>query len=193
METTELYPPFTVGVDLGGTNTAFAIVDSVGHIVANDSIPTRTPTCGEMGRQSRLEDILRMIADNILEGMIEESESARRAPTPRQDASRAPPICPGPLPIALVNMMESRTGLRNRHQQRRQRCRHRRNDIRRRRRRTQEFHSPTPRHKRRRRHICDGHLPSGKKRIRRRTRTCHIPLSPPTDSAAAAVTDASTQ
>ncbi len=44
--------------------------------------------------------------------MIEESESARRAPTPRQDASRAPPICPGPLPIALVNMMESRTGLR---------------------------------------------------------------------------------
>ncbi len=53
METTELYPPFTVGVDLGGTNTAFAIVDSVGHIVANDSIPHAHTHCGEMGRQSR--------------------------------------------------------------------------------------------------------------------------------------------
>ena len=69
METTELYPPFTVGVDLGGTNTAFAIVDSVGHIVATDSIPTRTPTV-EKWADNLASRISRMIADNRLEGLV---------------------------------------------------------------------------------------------------------------------------
>lgn len=37
------YPPCSIGVDLGGTNTVFGLVDAVGHILARDSFPTATP------------------------------------------------------------------------------------------------------------------------------------------------------
>ena len=32
--------PYVVGIDIGGTNTVFGIVDARGHIVASDSIKT---------------------------------------------------------------------------------------------------------------------------------------------------------
>ncbi len=111
METTELYPPFTVGVDLGGTNTAFAIVDSVGHIVANDSIPTRTPTV-EKWADNLASKISRMIADNILEGMIEGIGIGAPCANASTGCIEGATNLPWPSPIALVNMMESRTGLR---------------------------------------------------------------------------------
>ena len=44
MDANNLYPPFTIGVDLGGTNTVYAIVDSVGHILSRNSFPPATPT-----------------------------------------------------------------------------------------------------------------------------------------------------
>ena len=111
METTELYPPFTVGVDLGGTNTAFAIVDSVGHIVANDSIPTRTPTV-EKWADNLASKISRMMADNILEGMIEGIGIGAPCANASTGCIEGATNLPWPSPIALVNMMESRTGLR---------------------------------------------------------------------------------
>lgn len=33
--------PYVIGIDLGGTNTVFGIVDSRGNVLADDSIPTR--------------------------------------------------------------------------------------------------------------------------------------------------------
>ncbi|MDE5773233.1 MAG: ROK family protein, partial [Muribaculaceae bacterium] len=33
--------PYVLGVDIGGTNTVFGIVDARGHVVASDSIKTR--------------------------------------------------------------------------------------------------------------------------------------------------------
>ena len=33
--------PYVLGIDIGGTNTVFGIVDARGHVVASDSIKTR--------------------------------------------------------------------------------------------------------------------------------------------------------
>ena len=33
--------PYVMGIDIGGTNTVFGIVDARGHVVASDSIKTR--------------------------------------------------------------------------------------------------------------------------------------------------------
>ena len=33
--------PYVLGVDIGGTNTVFGIVDARGHVIASDSIKTR--------------------------------------------------------------------------------------------------------------------------------------------------------
>ncbi len=44
MQRRPLYPPFTVGVDLGGTNTVYAIVDKTGYIIDKDSFPTQRPS-----------------------------------------------------------------------------------------------------------------------------------------------------
>ena len=33
--------PYVLGVDIGGTNTVFGIVDARGHVIASDSIKTK--------------------------------------------------------------------------------------------------------------------------------------------------------
>ena len=33
--------PYVIGIDIGGTNTVFGIVDARGHVVASDSIKTK--------------------------------------------------------------------------------------------------------------------------------------------------------
>ena len=32
--------PYVIGIDMGGTNTAFGIVDARGNVIASDSIKT---------------------------------------------------------------------------------------------------------------------------------------------------------
>ena len=32
--------PYVIGIDIGGTNTVFGIVDARGHVVASDSVKT---------------------------------------------------------------------------------------------------------------------------------------------------------
>ena len=95
-----------MGVYLGGTNTAFAIVDSVGHIVANDSIPTRTPTV-EKWADNLASKISRMIADNILEGMIEGIGIGAPCANASTGCIEGATNLPWPSPIALVNMISN--------------------------------------------------------------------------------------
>lgn len=110
MEQNPLYPPFTVGVDLGGTNTAFAVVDSVGHILMKDSIPTRTPTV-ERWADTLAEKISSIIDDLQLEGQIEGIGIGAPCANAITGCIEAATNLPWPSPIPLVNMMESRLGL----------------------------------------------------------------------------------
>ena len=47
MQTKSAESVFTIGVDLGGTTTSFAIVDSSGKIIAKELISTRTSSVDE--------------------------------------------------------------------------------------------------------------------------------------------------
>lgn len=110
MDSKPLYPPFTVGIDLGGTNTAFAVVDSGGHILAKDSIPTRTPSV-EQWADSLASKISFMISDLDLEGHVEGIGIGAPCANAITGCIEAATNLPWPSPIPLVNMMESRLGL----------------------------------------------------------------------------------
>ena len=69
MQTRPLYPPFTVGVDLGGTNTVYAIVDKTGHIIDKESFPTQTPSV-DVWADMLADGISRMIERHSLQGDI---------------------------------------------------------------------------------------------------------------------------
>lgn len=110
MKQESLYPPYTVGVDLGGTNTAFAIVDSVGHIIVKDSIPTATPTA-EVWADNLAERISEMIDSSKLGNEIEGIGIGAPCANASTGCIEAATNLPWPSPIPLVNMMESRLGL----------------------------------------------------------------------------------
>ncbi len=105
-----IYPPFTIGVDLGGTNTAFAVVDSVGHILAKDSIPTKTPTI-EIWADNLADRISDMIHATDLDGHIEGIGIGAPCANAVTGCIEAATNLPWLSPIPLVNMMESRLGL----------------------------------------------------------------------------------
>lgn len=49
--------PYVLGIDIGGTNTVFGIVDARGHVVASDSIKTR--------KHNKFEDYIKDLHDGI--------------------------------------------------------------------------------------------------------------------------------
>lgn len=111
MNSYQLYPPFTIGVDLGGTNTAYALVDSVGHILEKGSIPTRTKSVEEWA-DSLAENISLIIDKQKLDGMVEGIGIGAPCANAITGCIEAATNLPWPSPIPLVNMMESRLGIR---------------------------------------------------------------------------------
>lgn len=111
MNTVPLYPPFTVGVDLGGTTTSFAIVDSVGHIVAKSMIDTVTPTVEEWA--DKLADGISMLIEEAdLEGNIEGIGIGAPCANASTGCIEAATDLPWKSPIPLASMMEKRLGLK---------------------------------------------------------------------------------
>lgn len=110
MQTRPLYPPFSVGVDLGGTNTVYAIVDKTGYIIEKDSFPTDTPSIGAWADRLA-EGISEMISRHNLQGKIVGvgiGAPSANASTGCIEGSTNLPWLP---PIPLVNLMESRLSL----------------------------------------------------------------------------------
>lgn len=107
---TPLYPPFTIGVDLGGTNTVLAIVDSVGHILTNDYFPTATSSIEEWA------DILAMKANAMIqESRLEDQIIGIGIGAPCANAItgsiEAATDLPWPSPIPLGTMVQARLKL----------------------------------------------------------------------------------
>ncbi len=111
MNTVPLYPPFTVGVDLGGTTTSFAIVDSVGHIIAKSMIDTVTPTVEEWA-DKLAEGIGLLIEDSDLEGDIVGIGIGAPCANASTGCIEAATDLPWKSPIPLASMMEKRLGLK---------------------------------------------------------------------------------
>ncbi len=105
-----IYPPFTIGVDLGGTTTSFAIVDSVGHIIAKDMIDTVTPTVEEWGDRLA-QGISDLISSSDLEGEILGIGIGAPCANAVTGCIEAATDLPWKSPIPLASMMEKRLGL----------------------------------------------------------------------------------
>lgn len=111
MNTQTIYPPFTVGVDLGGTNTVYGIVDSVGHIIATDSFPTRTANIEEWA--DKLAEGINVLIDKagVRDQVVGLGIGAPCANAITGCIEAATDL-PWPSPIPLANMMSSRLGLK---------------------------------------------------------------------------------
>ncbi|MGL5937531.1 MAG: ROK family protein [Phocaeicola sp.] len=55
---TSMEKPYVVGMDIGGTNTVFGIVDSRGHVLCSDSIKTQAYT--------KIEDYIEAVSEKLL-------------------------------------------------------------------------------------------------------------------------------
>ena len=63
--------PYVVGIDIGGTNTVFGIVDARGQVVASDSIKTQKHTNFDDYVAELHEGLSRLIKVNELEDQIQ--------------------------------------------------------------------------------------------------------------------------
>lgn len=101
---------YSIGVDLGGTNTVYALVDTHGNILKCNSFPTATPTVEEW-------------ADRLSTGILEMTVSIKKdnisgvgigAPCANAVTGciEAATDLPWRSPIPLAVMIESRTGMK---------------------------------------------------------------------------------
>ena len=63
--------PYVLGVDIGGTNTVFGIVDARGHVVASDSIKTRKHTNFDDYIDELHTEVMRLLKANDVENEIQ--------------------------------------------------------------------------------------------------------------------------
>lgn len=63
--------PYVIGIDMGGTNTAFGIVDEHGNVIASSSIKTAKHSQIEDYIDELYTEISRLIADNNAEGKVQ--------------------------------------------------------------------------------------------------------------------------
>lgn len=110
MQTRPLYPPYTVGVDLGGTNTVYAIVDKTGHIIDKESFPTKTTSVDEWA-DILADGISRMMERNSLQGEIAGIGIGAPSANATTGSIEGATNLPWPPPVPLANLMEARLGL----------------------------------------------------------------------------------
>lgn len=110
MQTTPVYTPLTIGVDLGGTNTVYALVDSVGHILKSDSFQSATPTV-EIWADRLAEGIMTMIED-VEPADIEGIGIGAPCANVVTGCIEAATDLPWESPIPLANMIQSRLGMK---------------------------------------------------------------------------------
>ncbi len=110
MQKRPLYPPFTVGVDLGGTNTVFAIVDKTGYIIDKDSFPTKTPSV-DVWADQLADGINQMIDRHSLQGEIVGIGIGAPSANATTGSIEGATNLPWAPPIPVTNLMEARLGL----------------------------------------------------------------------------------
>ena len=110
MENDSLKPLYSIGVDLGGTNTVYALVDTSGNILKSDSFPTATPTIEDWADKLSA-GILGMIANIKPENLSGIGIGAPCANAITGCIEAATDL-PWPSPIPLAVMIQSRTGMK---------------------------------------------------------------------------------
>lgn len=103
--------PYVIGIDMGGTNTAFGIVDARGNVVASDSIKTAKHSKFEDYVDELHEAVNRLIANNDAEGKI--NGIGIGAPNGNYYTGKieGAPNLPWPSPIPLADMITEKFGI----------------------------------------------------------------------------------
>lgn len=97
---------YTIGIDLGGTNTVFGIVDSKGTIVHKESFSTRTPDI-ESWCALLTEKIKRSINDNGIAGKITGIGIGAPCANTTTGCIEAATDLPWPSPIPIVELIKN--------------------------------------------------------------------------------------
>lgn len=103
--------PYVIGIDMGGTNTAFGIVDARGNVIASSSIKTAKHAKIEDYIDELYDEISRMIAANEAEGKINGigigAPNANYFTGTIEDGVNLP----WPTPIPLADMISEKFGI----------------------------------------------------------------------------------
>ncbi|MCM1319390.1 MAG: ROK family protein [Muribaculaceae bacterium] len=103
-------PLYSIGVDLGGTNTVYALVDIEGNILRQHSFPTATPTIEEWA--DKLADGIANITHNIKPESISGIGVGAPCANAMSGCIEGATDLPWPSPIPLAVMIEARTGIK---------------------------------------------------------------------------------
>lgn len=101
---------FTIGVDLGGTNTVYALVDEKGTIMEKGSFPTQTPTA-EVWADQLAYQISQMIERHELKGQIIGIGVGAPSSNPATGCIEGATNLPWAPPVPVVKMLEKRLSL----------------------------------------------------------------------------------
>ena len=102
--------PYVIGVDMGGTNTVFGIVDSEGKILASDSIKTAVPVLEDYIDQF-YNAVDKLIKDVGVEGQIQGIGIGAPNANYFTGAIEAGVNLPWPTPIPLAKIIEEKFNL----------------------------------------------------------------------------------
>ena len=106
----DLKQKYTVGVDLGGTNTVYALVDETGVIIDKASFPTDTPSA-DIWADMLANGISEMIARNKLELQIAGIGIGAPSANPSSGCIEGATNLKWAPPVPLVAMMKQRLNL----------------------------------------------------------------------------------
>ncbi len=103
--------PYVIGVDMGGTNTCFGIVDARGTVIASSSIKTRKHADINDYIEELYQEISKMIKENDAEGKIQGigigAPNGNYFTGKIEDA----PNLPWPSPIPLAQLVSDKFGI----------------------------------------------------------------------------------
>lgn len=102
---------YTIGVDVGGTNTQLALVDIAGRIVARDYLPTTGHSDVECYVRKLGSKIIALVDDNNARGHVKGIGIGAPCANAASGVIEGATNLPWPSPIPLVDLVEKATGI----------------------------------------------------------------------------------
>lgn len=103
--------PYVIGIDMGGTNTAFGLVDARGNVIASDSIKTAKHSNIEDYIDELHEAISRLIEDNDAQDKVNGIGIGAPNGNYYTGMIEGAPNLPWPCPIPLAEMITNKFGI----------------------------------------------------------------------------------
>ena len=103
--------PYVIGIDMGGTNTVFGIVDARGNVIATGSIKTAKHSEFSDYIDELHTELTRLIKDNEAEGKIQGIGIGAPNGNYYTGLIDQAPNLPWPTPIPLANMVTEKFGI----------------------------------------------------------------------------------